>query len=301
SYSRVALALGLLGMLLVSPVVALVTLVTFAGWLFFTSERRNISWKVIFIFIAIFVIGLFFLSSSMNRSGEFNSTSPLSVLNDWLRLAVKWNVYQIESDSGWVQKLFDEMPGWLRLPFVSIYGILQPVLPAAIVTPTKFIWKLIYILRALGWYALLPLLILSFGAAAGQGSRVMRAERREPLGERSRSVILWLSALTWTWILLAALRGGGDSWDNPRYRTILFLWQAILAGYVWVWWRETGNAWFSRIIAMEMVLVVVFTQWYASRYFHLGGQLPFAMMVAVIVGLWGAILGAGWWRDRMRA
>jgi len=71
------LALGLLGMLLVSPAVALVTLITFAGWLFFTSERGNISWKVIFIFIAIFVIGLFFLSSSMNRSGEFNSTSPL--------------------------------------------------------------------------------------------------------------------------------------------------------------------------------------------------------------------------------
>ena len=116
-----------------------------------------------------------------------------------------------------------------------------------------------------------------------------------------RNLLLWLSVLTWTWILLAALRGGGDQWDNPRYRTILFLWQAILAGYVWVWWKETKNVWFSRIIAMEMVLVVVFTQWYASRYFHLGGQLPFAMMVALIVGLWGVILGAGWWRDRMRA
>jgi hypothetical protein len=283
---RIILGIGLLGMLLVSPAVALVTLIIFAGWLFFTSQRRNISWKVIFIFIAIFVIGLFFLSSSMNRSGEFNSTSPLSVLNDWLRLAVKWNAYQIERDSGWVQKLFDEMPGWLRLPFVSIYGILQPVLPSAIVTPTKFIWKLIYILRALGWYALLPMLILSFGAAAGAGSRMMR------------NLILWLSVLIWTWTLLAALRGGGDQWDNPRYRAILLLWQAILAGYVWVWWRETRNVWFLRIIAMEMVLVVVFTQWYASRYFHLGGQLPFAMMVALIVGLWGVILGAGLWRDK---
>jgi hypothetical protein len=289
SYSRVMLSLGLLGMLLVSPAVALVTLIIFAGWLFFTSERGNISWKVVFIFIAIFVIGLLFLSSSMNRSGEFNSTSPLSVLNDWLRLAVKWNAYQIERDSGWVQKLFDEMPGWLRLPFVATYGILQPVLPAAIVTPTKLIWKLIYILRALGWYALLPMLILSFGAAAGQKSRMMR------------NLILWLSVLTWTWILLAALRGGGDQWDNPRYRTILFLWQSILAGYVWVWWRETRNVWFLRIIAMEVVFVMVFTQWYASRYFHLGGQLPFASMVALIVGLWGAILGASWWLDRMRA
>ena len=116
-----------------------------------------------------------------------------------------------------------------------------------------------------------------------------------------RNIILWLSVLTWIWILLAALRGGGDQWDNPRYRAILFLWQAILAGYVWVWWRETGNAWLSRVIAMEILLVVFFTQWYTRRYFHLGGQLPFPIMVALNLGLWGVILGAGWWRDRIRA
>jgi hypothetical protein len=298
SYSRVALALGLLGMLLISPAVALVTLIIFAGWVYFTSERGNISWKPILIFAIVFIASLLFLSASLNRSGQFDETSPLHVINDWLRLAVKWDAYQLERDSGWVQKLFDEMPGWLRLPFISIYGILQPVLPATIVTPTKWIWKLIYILRALGWYALLPLLVLSFGAAAGAGRRPATAGSVE--GSRMRNLILWLSVLAWTWILLAALRGGGDQWDNPRYRTILFLWQSLLAGYVWVWWRETRNVWFWRIIAMEVVFVVIFTQWYASRYFHLGGQLPFAIMVALIMGLWGAILGAGWWRDRMR-
>ena len=294
---RISLAFGLLGMLLVSPAVALVTLIIFAGWLFFTSERVNISWKPIVIFAIVFIASLLFLSASLNRSGQFNETSPLHVINDWLQSAVKWDAYQLERDSGWVQKLFDEMPIWVRLPFVAIYGILQPVLPATIVTPTKLIWKLIYILRALGWYALLPMLILSFGAAAGVGRRPEHVEGSRMM----RNLILWLSLLAWTWILLAALRGGGDQWDNPRYRTILFLWQAILAGYVWVWWRETRNVWFLRVIAMEVVFVVIFTQWYASRYFHLGGQLPFAMMVALIVGLWGAILGAGWWRDRKRA
>ena len=47
---------------------------------------------------------------------------------------------------------------------------LQPVLPAALVAPTKLIWKMIYIARSLGWYALLPMLILSFVAAAGEES-----------------------------------------------------------------------------------------------------------------------------------
>ena len=92
------LGLGLLGMLLVSPVVALVTLIIFAGWILFTSERRNISWRTVLLLGIIFVAGLFFLSSSLNRSGEFDATSPLHVINDWLRLAVKWDAYQLQRE-----------------------------------------------------------------------------------------------------------------------------------------------------------------------------------------------------------
>jgi len=283
------LGLGLLGMLLVSPVVALVTLIIFAGWILFTSERRNISWRTVLLLGIIFVAGLFFLSSSLNRSGEFDATSPLHVINDWLRLAVKWDAYQLQRESGWVQKLFDEMPEWMRLPFIAIYGTLQPVLPAALVAPTKLIWKMIYIARSLGWYVLLPMLILSLVAAAGEESR------------RTRNLVMWLSLLAWIWILLAALRAGGDQWDNPRYRTILFLWQSMIAGYVWVWWCETHNVWFVRVVACEVAFLLIFTQWYASRYFHWGGQVPFAVMIALILGLWGVILGIGWWQDKKRA
>lgn len=291
---RIALGLSLLGMLLFSPSVAVATLFIFAGWMFFSRERASISWKPILIFAIVFLIGLFALSSSLNRKGVFDTTSPLSVLNDWIQLSVKWNVYQIERESGWVQKLFDEMPEGVRLPFVAVYGILQPVLPAALVVPTLPIWKIIYVLRALGWYALLPLLILSTLAGA---SLPVGAKR----GENSRAIFIWLSLLVWTWILLAALRGGGDQWDNPRYRTIMFMWQALIAGIVWVWWRETRNAWLARVVACEVVFILIFAQWYASRYFYVGGQLPFAVMIALIVGLWGAILGGGWWLDKRRA
>lgn len=286
------LGFGLLGMLLISPSIAIITLVLFAGWMFFAQEGRSLPWRAILIFVIIFIAALLFLSASLDRSGEFETSSPLRVVNDWLRLAVKWNAYQIERDSGWVQKLFDEMPDWMRLPFVAVYGIFQPVLPAAFVAPAKVIWKIIYILRALGWYTLLPLLILSFIAGSGSGCAAKRAHR---------NVILWLSLLAWTWILLSALRGGGDMWDNPRYRTILLVWQSMLAGVVWVWWRETRNRWFMRVLACEGVFLLMFTQWYLSRYYHIGGQLPFAVMVALILGLWGGILGVGWWLDKSRA
>jgi hypothetical protein len=188
-----------------------------------------------------------------------------------------------------VQKIFDEGPAWIRLPFIAIYGIFQPVLPATVIHPTKLIWTIIGFLRGLGWYAILPLLILAFVAATGQESR------------KTRNLILWLSLIVALWILLAAIRGGADLYDNPRYRTILFVWQAVLAGYVWVWWRETRNAWFTRIVLMEVLFLLVFTQWYASRYYHWGGQLPFPIMIALILGLWGIVLGVGWRQDRKSA
>ncbi|MDQ2693295.1 MAG: hypothetical protein M3Y68_14760, partial [Chloroflexota bacterium] len=280
------IALGLTGMLLVSPAVALTTILVFAGWLFFASERREISWRALAAVGAIFILGLFFLSASLNRSGEFAATSPLHVINDWFQAAIKWDAYQLERESGWVQKIFDEGPRWIQLPFVAVYGIFQPVLPASLVHPTIWIWKVIVLARSLTWYVLLPLLILSFIAAASQEA-----------GKR-RNLLLWLCLLVWTWILLAALRGGADLWDNPRYRTILFVWQALLGGIVWVWWRETRNPWLPRIFLMEVIFILIFTQWYASRYFHLGGQLPFAVMIALILGGWVIVLGLGLWWDR---
>ncbi|HMB21880.1 MAG TPA: hypothetical protein VKP08_03560, partial [Anaerolineales bacterium] len=280
------IALGLVGMLLVSPAVALLTIVVFTGWLFFSSERREISWRGMGALAIIFILALFFLSSSLNRSGEFVSASPLHVVNDWFKASVKWDAYQAERDSGWIQKIFDENPAWIRLPFIAIYGIFQPVLPAAIVEPTLLIWKFIYISRALAWYALLPVLTFSFVAAAGQESK------------KVRNLVLWLSLVAWMLILLASLRGGADLWDTPRYRTIFVVWQAIVAGYIWVWWRETRNAWLTRILLMEGVFLLVFLQWYISRYFRLGGQLPFGVMVAVILALWAIIVGIGLWRDR---
>ena len=286
--SIVWLALGIVGMLFVSPVVALATLVIFAGWMYFTGERGHVSWWMVAVILVVFVAGLFLLSSALDRQGNLGGVTPIGVINNFMREAIKWDVYQLQHGSGWVQKLFDQMPKWLRLPFVMIYGVFQPVLPAAFADPTTLTWKIIAILRALGWYAMLPVLIVSVVA--------VKAER----SEMKRKVLLWLSFAVWGWILFTSLRGGGDQWDNPRYRVILFLWQAILAGYVWVWWLETRNVWLPRVVWMELVFLLFFGQWYASRYYHFGGQLPFGQMVAIILGLWVLILCGGWWLDRKR-
>lgn len=283
------LGVGIAGMLLVSPSIALVTLVILGGWLTMDGEGGRFSWRMGILAAVIFIAGLFVLSSALNRQGNLGDGSPLGIIQNFIREAFKWNATRIEVDSGWVQKLFDQMPEWMRLPFVMIYGLMQPVLPAILFAPTTVIWKVIGYARSLGWYAVLPLLLLSFGA----GSR--------PGVEKKRSLLLlWLTLVVWGWACFTALRGGGDQWDNPRYRLILFLWQAILAGNTLVWWRETSTPWLGRVVLMELVFITVFGQWYANRYMHIGIQLPFAAMVLIILGAWGFVAAVGIWRDRKR-
>lgn len=282
------LGLGLAGMLLVSPVVALVTLAILAGWAWMAREHRRVSWAAFFALAAVFLAGLALLVLALNRQGTFEG-SPPGVIAAWFGRAVQWDVYQLERGSGWVQKLFDEMPGWLRLPFVAVYGALQPVLPAAFIEPTTLTWRITGIARALGWYLFWPLLLYAPVAAW-----------RNPEAKRRR-LWAWIAAVIWAWIILTALRGGGDQWDNPRYRAILLPWQALAAGYAWSWFRARGDAWLPRIWLVEAVFLGFFTQWYLSRYLLIGGQLPFGWMVALIAGLSLAILAGGALWDRRRS
>ena len=281
--SLVWLALGIAGMLLISPGVAVATLVILAGWVYFTRSQRQISWRMFLVFVGLLILGLFLLSFALNRNGNLGNGNPLDVLNNFISEVASWGGLQLKRSSGMVQAVFKKIPAWMQLPFVTVYGIFQPVLPAALAEPTLLIWRIIQVLRALGWYALLPALILSFLASASEGEK------------KKRVVFIWLSFFMFIWILFTALRGGGDQWDNPRYRAIMILWQAILAGNVWVWWRETKNTWVPRVLAMELVFLIFFGQWYASRYFSIGGQLPFTQMMAIILGLWTVIF---FWKFR---
>ena len=277
------LALGFLGMLLISPAVALLTLVLLAGWTFVQREHGRVSWTALLVTGLVFIAGLYLLAWGLEREQPFGS-SPIGIVMNFARDAVKWDTYQLERGSGWVQKLFSEMPdGWHPL-FVMIYGLCQPVLPAAFVEPTTLTLRLLGIFRALGWYALVPLLFYApFAATRSEG------------GEKRR-LWYWLIAIVWIWSIIAALRGGADQWDNPRYRAILIVIESLVAAFAWV----NRDHWLTRWVILEIIFLVFFTQWYASRYYHLGGQIPFGWMVAIIFAFAVFILGGGGWLDRRK-
>ena len=280
---------GLLGMLLVSPAIGLATVVLLGGWLWLRGEHRRLPWPVLAALAGVVLLGLLFLAWSVSRQHDFNASSPVGVILNWMRGSVKWVIYELERGSGQIQNVFSKMNPLAQFLFVVGYGIAQPVLPPAFFAPTTLTWHVIAVFRALGWYLVLPLLLYA----------PIAAWRAREAGERR--TWLWLTSFSWVWILICAIRAGGDQWDNPRYRLIFFGVEALAAGYAWIYWRERRDPWLPRIVALEVACVVLFGQWYIARYYLIGIHLPIMVVLALALAFTACILIGGWLWDGIRA
>jgi cation transport ATPase len=101
--------------------------------------------------------------------------------------------------------------------------------------------------------------------------------------------------------MVSALNAGADQWDNPRYRVILLLWQVILAAWAWQWARSRKDAWLWRWLAVEVVFVGMFTEWYLSRYYPGFIHLDIKIMTLITLAISFAILVGGAIWDRKHA
>ncbi len=206
----------------------------------------------------------------------------------WLRETALWDARLTEAGSGKIQALFKDLPDPLELPFLVVYGLLQPVLPAALFDPSKPLWTLISTFRSLGWYLLLPLLgYVPFGL------------RSQPKNLQ-RTLIIWTFLIMLAWSLLSSFRAGGDLWDNPRYRTLLLPWMSMLAAWAYVTARQRRDVWLSRLLACEGIFLLTFGMWYANRTFRLGLTLSFFEVVGITALLCGLVLSVGIVFDRRR-
>ena len=211
----------------------------------------------------------------------------LYLFREWLIAAFNWDSYLTVHGSGMVQYLLEKMPTWAQLPFIVAYGMLQPVLPAALVAPAPWIWKSLAIFRAVGWYALIPLLVYG----------LFRVWKAKP--ERKRLLVFFM-LVSCVWVLIASLRAGGDQWDNPRYRTIFLPWMAVISAWGLYYAIQTRDRWFRRLLILEGVFVLTFTGWYLTRYFP---GIPVANFLIIslgiiVIGL--AIIFIGWLKDRKK-
>jgi hypothetical protein len=157
----------------------------------------------------------------------------------------------------------------------ALYGLLQPVLPAAIghrslTANGGGFWQALGIYRSLGWYLLLPILI--YGS--------LKSLR----GFISRKPEAALTFLFWALAIIGSYRAFGDQWDNPRYRLFAFIPMTLLAAWAWATWREKRDAWFLRIAIPFAAAVVGLTVWYILRDYA-GIQFPVVISLAALGGL----------------
>ena len=207
----------------------------------------------------------------------------------WLKEGVSYEYQLTVSNSGWISTLVDRYGETAMMPILTIYGLTQPVFPAAIAYPTLPIWWALSIFLSIGWYFVLPFLLYGFFAA-------FKAPKEE-----HRAVLVFLNLALFAWILISSIRGGGDQWDNPRYRTTFLPWMAILFGWVWMRIRVQKRPWFWRIVAMESVFVLVFLNWYLFRKWNVGYYLDYRVMLIIIVGFSLLTIIGGYFWDRKTA
>ena len=168
---------------------------------------------------------------------------------------VHFDIHTTEINSGWVEKVVGEVGGQFRSFFLAIYGITQPVLPAILFyQPTTIFWKVTGIFRALGWYMLVPFLFYALFVT-------LRVQQKP-----KRYVFIMNALFIAGWIFVSSLRAGGDQWDNPRYRVIFLPWLAFFSAWGICEARRLKDWWLVRWIAIELIFVIFFSQWYYSRY-----------------------------------
>lgn len=207
---------------------------------------------------------------------------------------VHYDIFTTENTSGWVEKVVGEIGGQFRSIFVAVYGLTQPVLPAIAVYPvapacdlahgpcTTIYWKVAGIFRAAGWYILVPFLFYAIF------STLRIKDKRE------RALMVVNAVFVVVWLFISSLRAGGDQIDNPRYRVIFLPWLAFMAAWGIDFAVRVRDWWLVRWIAIEMIFLGFFTQWYYSRY---SGdairRYPFWRTVIYIVVCSGAVFATG--------
>jgi hypothetical protein len=252
--------------------------------------RQRRFWFILLGLILAVVAGIWL---SWSRIAPQGITNLPALLSWWFQKSADWQQHLSERASGWIQKIFDETPDWMNLPLLLVYGIVRPFLPAALIDITSVpIWRFIAIWRAVGWTLLLPLLLYAPVRAFGEGQRRQSS---------SAGIARGLCVAVWIVILLASFRGGGDEWDNARYRGAFASLQVALAAWVVVEQRRTPDAWLRRILVGTALILAWFFPWYLRRYIYLPWPIA-SFYLTLALGIFSAVLYIFWdyWKEKVK-
>jgi len=189
----------------------------------------------------------------------------------WLQPTLYYDAYLTQSSSGLIAMLIKQIGRKWIIPFVTVYGLAQPVLPAALTDVSLPVWMGISIWRGLGWYIAIPFLI--YGAVT--------LWRAKPRTDKWLMLFLLIAILLWT--VVSSARAGGDQWDNPRYRAVFLPLLSILVGWLAVYSQEIHGRWLKRIFLVVFLDVALFTLWYMPRRGVWGISMSFVSIVLTVI------------------
>lgn len=214
-------------------------------------------------------------------------SNPIGLVGWWIKKSADWQAHLTERASGLVQLIFERTPDWTHVPSLLVYGFVQPFLPAAIGDTTgAAVWRFIAIGRAAGWTLLLLFMIYAPVRA------LRNIDRSENGADSKRRLVLGVSLVVWIGILIAAYRGGGDQWDNPRYRAAFAGLQAGLAAWALLSQRRVPDPWLRRAGVGIGLILAWFMIWYLRRYLSFLWPVDFfrtlalGVITAVLYWLW---------------
>lgn len=200
----------------------------------------------------------------------------------WFRETANYDAYLTEQASGSIQALVERIGEKFKIPLVTVYGLTQPVLPAALVALSNPLASAISILRSLGWYLLAPMLL--YGSIASL----------KAADDRDKRLLIWIAGISLVWVVASSMRAGGDMWDNPRYRSIFLPFFAMLIGWALQERTSKRDPWLARMYIIEAMAVLIFLNWYLVRYYGIGfrvnvfntGFLSIAVMILAPILFW---------------
>ncbi len=254
----IGLAGGLALSLIVSPPFSLMMLVALGLALLVESGvSRAWRWTVLGLVLLLGIAAAALSARAWSTIVDTPRASPLDLITWWLTSGAEFQIERLELASGWVEAIFRVTPVWLHPALVVFYGVTQPLLPAAIMDNTSVpLMRGVAVWRALGWFLLL--IPLTYGALAALASRE---------GRRQHGIV-FLAAFILITTVLVAYRGGGDQWDNPRYRSAFLSIQAVFAAWAWLEARRRGSPWLWRVAWVGSGVTLCLLSWYAGRYYQ---------------------------------
>ncbi len=271
-----------------SPPSALALLLVLVGaWIWEGRTKLKDRWLALAATAALALVALLLMARAWSSAGDARTFGLDALVQWWVGVTDIWRTNVLVESSPIIGFFLQMFPAWAQMPLITGYGLLLPLLPAALADSGNVVWWAIAVFRAVGWTVLIPFLLTS---------AVLVFQRR-----KWRDLQVYLLVVVAVNALMAATRASSLQWDNPRYRAILLCAQVILAAWAWVECRQVRNPWLWRIALIEAVDLLLILGWYAGRYWgmpKIGLSRTLIGLVILTVGLLVVFLGGDLRRRR---